>query len=171
MTMGPPTILPPTEDHSASFISASSGSLSLSVYQDLTSALPTHQSFIKHIEQTADTPTGIQLLKTLNFDRTPKWMQVDPYIRYGYRPQLDSFLLSISSLFYLHNELVNTWTHLIPAVLYASLLLNTTSGLFVKDHVSATDVFVIQIYILGTSICLFLSVNYFHCPLLYITLF
>ncbi len=105
---------------------------------------------------------------TLHWDRIPLWMQIDPYIRLGYRHQLDSLSLCIHSLFYPHNDLVNTWSHLLPALIYLTLLLPNTSyplpphhhqGQLIEHLASPQDIAVIRLYILGTAFCLLASVR------------
>ena len=59
----------------------------------------------------------------LLYHQLPHWMKVDPYIKRGYRRELNSFTDCFWSLFYPHNELVNTWSHLLPAMCYLPLLL------------------------------------------------
>lgn len=51
------------------------------------------------------------------FDELPTWCQDSPYIQYGYRPICHSAFTCIQSLLYLHNESVNVYTHLLPALI------------------------------------------------------
>ena len=101
----------------------------------------------------------------LHWDELPRWMQVDPYIRRGYRRQLHSCSASFWSLFYPHNELVNIWTHLLPACFYLIALLGVDWELFSREteaqQVSWADNAMMQIYVVGTVICLFASVRGF----------
>ncbi|PRP78735.1 putative hemolysin-III channel protein Izh2 [Planoprotostelium fungivorum] len=46
----------------------------------------------------------------------PEWMQDNIFITGGYRKELKSFKECGRSLFYLHNEWVNIWSHLLGAV-------------------------------------------------------
>lgn len=46
--------------------------------------------------------------RILHIDHLPEWMRADPYINYGYRRESNSFRECFESLFYPHNELVNT---------------------------------------------------------------
>jgi adiponectin receptor len=57
-----------------------------------------------------------------NFETLPKWYQDNPYIRTSYRPVSNSYQACIHSLTYLHNETINIYTHLLPAILLALLL-------------------------------------------------
>ncbi len=96
------------------------------------------------------------------FEDLPEWMQSDPYIRHGYRKQLSSFNKCYESLFYLHNETVNIWSHLLVGLLFTSLLLATDySILHDCPQLSASDTLAVQSYLAGATGCLFLSVSIF----------
>jgi len=102
----------------------------------------------------------------LHFKELPKWMQVDSLVEYGYRREMNSFLDCFWSLFYFHNEFVNTWSHLLPAFFFLALLLVTDySILYGAVTVSWVDNLVVQLYIAGTAACLFCSVCLFAISL------
>ena len=101
-----------------------------------------------------------------HFDELPDWMQCDPYIRYGYRRPQKSFRACFWSLFYPHNELVNTWSHLLPASFFLLLLLLSGHPIsYSVAHVSRADVAIVHMYICGTMVCLYLSVGEPPCVL------
>jgi adiponectin receptor len=56
----------------------------------------------------------------LSFKEMPEWFQQDnnQWILHGYRPISGSVRASFRSWWYLHNETVNIYSHLIPAVLF-----------------------------------------------------
>ena len=101
--------------------------------------------------------------QVIDWDDLPRWMQIDPYIRRGYRRELNSFHACLRSLFYLHNELINTWSHLVPALAYLAMLMGFDVKVFQYDLKDSTtclaDWTTIQIYVVGTMICLGLSVS------------
>ena len=98
--------------------------------------------------------------RVVSFEDLPAWMQSDPYIRQGYRKQLNSFKQCYESLFYVHNETVNIWSHLIVGLFFVSLLLATDYSIL-RDcpQISASDTLAIQSYLAGATGCLFLSVS------------
>ena len=99
----------------------------------------------------------------LDYDQLPAWMKSDPYIKFGYRRQLNSFRGCFLSLFYLHNEFVNVWSHLLPAIAYLVSLAKLDVYIFDSGFtVPATDMFVFQLCIICTAFCLLLSAIY-HC--------
>ena len=53
---------------------------------------------------------------TVKFSEAPPWYRFNEYIRTGYRPALKTFKDCFLSIFRIHNETVNIWSHLIPGV-------------------------------------------------------
>ena len=104
--------------------------------------------------------------RILAFDELPKWMQEDPHIRRGYRNPSNSFRACFWSLLYPHNELVNTWSHLLPAIFFLFLLLAADcTVLYNGVEVSLQDNLVMQTYMAGTACCLGFSVSDFLGPI------
>ena len=90
----------------------------------------------------------------------PQWMKTEPYIQAGYRRPLNSFRACFWSLLYSHNELVNTWSHLLPGGFFLALLLMTDNALcFGGTEILWADKLVFRIFIAGTAGCLLLSVR------------
>lgn len=100
------------------------------------------------------------LKRILHWDELPKWLQTDLYIRYGYRRELGSLKACFWSLFYVHNELVNIWSHLLPGALFLFFFLRV-DYLLLQDQKDGIfmDKVIIQIYVAGTSVCLLSSVS------------
>src|SRR5699024_10338043 len=55
--------------------------------------------------------------RLLHWDDLPHWQRDNHHIHTGYRPASFSYLVSFQSLTYLHNETVNIYSHLLPAML------------------------------------------------------
>ncbi|RDD39835.1 Adiponectin receptor protein 2 [Trichoplax sp. H2] len=51
--------------------------------------------------------------KTLPFNKLPDWLQDNEFLVKGYRPQLPSVSLCLRSIFRIHTETGNIWTHLL----------------------------------------------------------
>ncbi|MCJ1377039.1 hypothetical protein MMC17_000129 [Xylographa soralifera] len=101
--------------------------------------------------------------RLLTFEDLPAWMQGDPYIRRGYRKQLNSLTECYESLFYLHNESVNIWSHLVAGIFFFALLLTADYTIFhTVPEISVSDAVAVQTYLAGATGCLFLSAFY-HC--------
>lgn len=99
--------------------------------------------------------------RVLHIDHLPGWMRADPYIKCGYRRESNSFRECFESLFYPHNEFVNTWSHLLPAFFFLAVLLETDYLVFYGAEVSWADSMIVQTYVAGTAACLVLSVCLF----------
>ena len=106
------------------------------------------------------------LQRVIDWDATPLWMRIDPYIRRGYRRQLGSLSECFRSLFYFHNEFVNIWSHLVPALFYLCAVVAVECEIFpyqkyvASGQVRREDVRMVHIYLMGTVICLLASVRF-----------
>ncbi|KAF2689044.1 HlyIII-domain-containing protein [Lentithecium fluviatile CBS 122367] len=101
--------------------------------------------------------------RILLFEEIPSWMQVDPRIRRGYRDELKSFRTCFLSLFYVHNEFVNVWSHLLPGIVHLALLIREARLILVDNDsgISSTDIAMVQLYISSAVVCL-LSSSVYH---------
>jgi adiponectin receptor len=97
--------------------------------------------------------------KSLLFEDTPAWMQVDPKIRRGYREELNTIGACIKSLFYVHNEFVNIWSHLLPGLVHLFLLGREAFAVEHDAGLSSMDAAMVQLYILSAIACLLSSVR------------
>ena len=87
-------------------------------------------------------------------------MQFDPVIRRGYRPRLDGFTACARSIFYLHNESINIWSHLLSTFVYAIvLLLVDYSTLHNGIKLSSADSAALHVVVFGANACLTFSVG------------
>ena len=105
-------------------------------------------------------PDGDQQL--LDWSELPNWRRDNHYIHTAYRPLTGSFLTSFSSLFYMHNESLNVYTHLVGAALFA--LLATRYPLFLpasSTTITSADSIVFTFFFAGAVVCLGIS-SLFH---------
>ncbi|KAK1245174.1 hypothetical protein MKX08_004803 [Trichoderma sp. CBMAI-0020] len=97
----------------------------------------------------------------LSFDQLPRWHQDNEFILHGYRPISGSARLSFRSWSYIHNESVNIYSHLIPAVVFLLgewyILQYLTSR---YPNITGVDIFIISFFLLTAVICLGLSTTY-----------
>lgn len=108
--------------------------------------------------QRYDTSKSVQYITS--WEDLPLWMQSDPYIRQGYRRQLNSFTACTQSIFYLHNESVNIWTHLLPILIYLVVFLLTDYSTHHNGiKLSSADNAALHAYIVGAIACLTFSVG------------
>jgi adiponectin receptor len=100
--------------------------------------------------------------KTLiSFKELPKWHQDNKSIFHGYRPISGSAQISFRSWSYIHNESVNIYSHLIPAIVFL------LGGWYVQEYltsrysnISGADIFIFTFFLLSAVVCLGLSTTY-----------
>lgn len=92
------------------------------------------------------------------WDDLPPWQQDNHFIRSGYRVGSNSYASCLASLFYVHNESVNIWSHLAGAVLFPlvgwhvyGLLASSASS---PPPSSSADVLVFSCFLGGAALCL-----------------
>ncbi|RAL07704.1 hemolysin III family protein [Aspergillus homomorphus CBS 101889] len=97
----------------------------------------------------------------LTFEQLPQWHQDNEYILHGYRPISGSARVSFCSWTYLHNESVNIYSHLIPAIVF--LFSQWYLQMFLKreyPNMTISDHFIFAFFLLTAAICLGLSTTY-----------
>ena len=132
-----------------------------SLSESITDKVQVSAHAIAEASQEAVARSSNAIQHILHYDQLPKWMKTDSNIKRGYRPQLSSFRDCFWSLFYFHNESINIWSHLLPAIFYLGLLLKLDldtihSGIKFR----ALDKAVFQLYVVCTLGCLLLSAIY-----------
>jgi adiponectin receptor len=95
------------------------------------------------------------------WDELPSWRRDNAYIKSGYRQSRASYMHSVRSLFYLHNESVNIWSHLLGAVSAAAASLYLY-GVIRPRYASARfdDVVVFGCFFGGAVLCLGMSATF-----------
>ncbi|KAF8847123.1 HlyIII-domain-containing protein [Acephala macrosclerotiorum] len=97
----------------------------------------------------------------LRFEDLPEWYQDNPSVHSAYRPVSYSSIPCLHSLTYLHNETLNIYTHLIPAVL--SIFVQIYIQNLITHHfprASARDRLVFSAHVLAGMVTMFLSTCY-----------
>lgn len=111
-------------------------------------------------------PSGVEDSSTawprlLTYDELPAWYQDNPLIRTAYRPVFYSVWKCLQSLLYLHNESLNIYTHLIPALTVWTL----PSYLIAKldsnyPHATKADHLILLHNVLAATVTFALSATY-----------
>lgn len=100
--------------------------------------------------------------KLYTWEEIPEWQKDNEHIHTGYVLETSSFKECARSLFYVHNETVNIYSHLLPAI--AFLVTIFFNKYVVPTYATTTlmDYIIIDIFFLGAFSCLSLS-SIFHC--------
>lgn len=88
----------------------------------------------------------------------PKTVRIH-YVEYGYRNGELNFWNVFNSLFTMHNETTNIWSHLIGFICMSVAGINVSIDLFSKGT-SLSEIFAIELYIFCACSCLLLSSIY-----------
>ncbi|XP_065169961.1 adiponectin receptor protein isoform X2 [Atheta coriaria] len=59
--------------------------------------------------------------KVCHFQHLPAWLQDNDFLKHGHRPPLPSFRACFKSIFRLHTETANIWTHLLGCVAFIGI--------------------------------------------------
>lgn len=96
------------------------------------------------------------------WNEIPTWQQDNEHILDGYVRETNSFIKCFESLFYIHNETVNIYSHLIPGLIFFAILF--LNKYYVKHYTttSFSDYVFIDLFFFGVFTCLTLS-STFHC--------
>ncbi|OMJ30057.1 Adiponectin receptor protein 2 [Smittium culicis] len=84
----------------------------------------TNVSSEKLSEKNTLEPTS-QKFSTVNYTQVPDWA-VEPFIFSGYRPIIPSYKSCLNSIFKIHNETGNIWSHLLGALFIVSMFFVTS---------------------------------------------
>eukprot|EP00736_Rhodelphis_marinus_P005841 Rmarinus@m.29315 len=98
-------------------------------------------------------------VEIVHISQTPKWLRsLD--IHHGYRVN-HSVSQCITSLFSLHNETVNVWSHLVPGIVFIYLgVYEAHSAFWELENHKFRDAIILSIFLFSTSACMFFSAAY-----------
>ena len=97
----------------------------------------------------------------VNWDDLPHWQQDNHYVLGNYRQVSNSYLKSFGSLTYWHNETVNIYSHLLPALLslpLAMVLYKTIQPRY--EQATQSDVIAFSCFFSGAALCLGMSATF-----------
>lgn len=93
-----------------------------------------------------------------HFNHLPTWLQDNEFLHLSHRPQLGSFKQCFKSIFRMHSETGNIWTHLIGCLMF--LIFAVYVGITLPDHMRFMDKFMFGVFFLGVILCLAFSFIY-----------
>lgn len=99
--------------------------------------------------------------KLLHWDDLPHWQRDNRHIHTGYRPASSSFWGSFQSLGFVHNETVNIYSHLLPAMLAVPAAWQLYRALAPRYQTAAdSDIAAFTCFFAGAAFCLGMSATY-----------
>ncbi|XP_030047911.1 adiponectin receptor protein 2-like [Microcaecilia unicolor] len=93
--------------------------------------------------------------------RLPEWLKDNDFLLHGHRPPLSSFRACFRSIFRLHTETWNIWTHLIGFLFFLILGIGYMFSPNVNFAAPVQEKIVVGIFFLGAALCLGFS-SLFH---------
>lgn len=94
----------------------------------------------------------------ISYSDLPHWQQDNAHIHAGYRQASYSYLRSITSMAYWHNESVNIWTHFLPGLLSAPFAYWLYTALKPRyEAADAADVYAMACFFVGAGSGMLLS--------------
>lgn len=97
-------------------------------------------------------------MRLLSYPELPDWMQDNDCIEHGYRPQLETFGQCVKSVFAVHTETMNIWTHLIGAAIFMLMAVYMYAANY--SVLSIRDMAIFGVYFASIICCLLFSSIY-----------
>jgi adiponectin receptor len=106
---------------------------------------------------------GRKMWNVCNFHNLPQWLQDNDFLHTGHRPPLNSFQACFQSIFRIHTETGNIWTHLLGCIAFFVMTLYFASR--PEEELSFQDKLVFIIYFIGAITCMGFSFVFHtvHC--------
>ncbi len=97
----------------------------------------------------------------VQWDDVPHWQQDNHHIHGSYRKPSASYYRSLASLFYIHNETVNIYSHLLPALTTLPGAFSLYKSLQPRyPRATNSDLIAFGCFFLGAAMCLGMSATY-----------
>ncbi|CAJ0949532.1 unnamed protein product, partial [Mesorhabditis belari] len=93
--------------------------------------------------------------KVQNFEMLPDWLQDNEYLRTGHRPPLASFSSCFKSIFAIHTETGNIWTHMYGCVAFIGIALWFLTR--PADSVQFMEKLIFSAFFFGAVVCMGMS--------------
>lgn len=98
---------------------------------------------------------------TLTWNELSTWQQDNRFITSGYRPAFNSYKKSAASIWHIHNQSVNIWTHLLGAIGAAFSTFAFYGCIRPRFNMATSeDVFMFSCFFIGAAGCLSMSATY-----------
>ncbi|VDL60862.1 unnamed protein product [Hymenolepis diminuta] len=88
----------------------------------------------------------------VQFTQLPQWMKDNDFIKGGHRPALNSYWGCAKSIFRIHTETGNIWTHLLGCILFIAIW--TFFFAYTPESIQWQDKLVFSAFFIGAVVCL-----------------
>ena len=103
-------------------------------------------------------PACVPRWMVVSFDTLPSWLRHNKYLIHGHRPPMPSFSKCFGTMFRLHTETWNIWTHLVGVVIFCVLALCVYVFRMSKiGELPWEEQLITSVFFLGAITCLCLS--------------
>lgn len=96
--------------------------------------------------------------ETVSFHELPEWLQDNELLHHHHRPQLSTYARCFASIFRLHTETGNIWTHLIGFLGFLAICAATYSSSLLEYPWEDKAVF--AAFFVGITVCLLMSTTF-----------
>ncbi|XP_003741628.1 adiponectin receptor protein-like [Galendromus occidentalis] len=129
--------------------------------QHNSATLKKNEAICQVSESTHIEPDKEGFWEVCHYSVLPHWLQDNDFLLNGHRPPLRSFKLCFNSLFRIHTETVNIWSHLIGAFMFAC----TAFSFLATERLELAEYVAFAAFFLGVFTCFFISTLYhtMHC--------
>lgn len=131
----------------------------MTLQQDMS---PSQNDDIGKISTSKETNVEKKKRTLYTWEEIPDWQKDNEHILSGYIRETNSLKECFLSLFYLHNESVNVYTHLIPGICFLFVMIFDKFAVTVFETTTLMDYLIIDLFFFGACTCLTLS-SIFHC--------
>ncbi|TRY70895.1 hypothetical protein TCAL_04458 [Tigriopus californicus] len=120
---------------------------------------------VHHAEEMAlDFYLRLRDWKACHFEKLPNWLKDNEHLHFGHRPEIPSFAECFRSIFRIHTETGNIWTHLVGFILFVIV----TVVFYIKPlcdtcqlDIQISEKLIFACFFLGAIVCLACS-TIFH---------
>ncbi|XP_055353398.1 adiponectin receptor protein-like [Paramacrobiotus metropolitanus] len=88
--------------------------------------------------------------KQTHFHHLPEWLKDNDFLHFGHRPQIQSFRECFKSIFRIHTETVNIWTHMIGCIAFVAV----ATYFLAAENFAWTEKWMFSAFFAGAVLCL-----------------
>jgi len=92
--------------------------------------------------------------KVQPFSKLPKWLQDNDFLHNWHRPPLPSFRMCFRSIFRIHTETGNIWTHLLGCIAFMGIMLYFLCASAWHSSIGLEEKLVFTAFFIGAILCL-----------------